>query len=179
MALHNLETSGRISKVTALVPDTEDFYCTPAEVEMLQVPRREDRTIRILTQSDPYVSRFIWEVRSALDRGWYLPVFKGVDPVGKVLMFRVNDYLEIKDMHVPTAYFEEFCDAFHILLENHADQLVDVAILTNVNSEPISELSQPMRDGLERIGFKQVGERMIRGGVVDPCLLYTSPSPRD
>ena len=25
-----------------------------------------------------------------------------------------------------------------------------------------------MRDGLERIGFKQVGERMIRGGVVDP-----------
>ena len=168
VALHNLETSGRISKVTALVPDTEDFYCTPAEVEMLQVPRREDRTIRILTQSDPYVSRFIWEVRSALDRGWYLPVFKGVDPVGKVLMFRVNDYLEIKDMHVPTAYFEEFCDAFHILLENHADQLVDVAILTNVNSEPISELSQPMRDGLERIGFKQVGERMIRGGVVDP-----------
>ena len=139
VALHNLETSGRISKVTALVPDTEDFYCTPAEVEMLQVPRREDRTIRILTQSDPYVSRFIWEVRSALDRGWYLPVFKGVDPVGKVLMFRVNDYLEIKDMHVPTAYFEEFCDAFHILLENHADQLVDVAILTNVNSEPISE----------------------------------------
>jgi hypothetical protein len=71
-------------------------------------------------------------------------------------------------MHVPTAYFEEFCDAFHILLDNHADQLVDVAVLTNVNSEPISELSAPMRSGLERIGFKQVGERMIRGGVVDP-----------
>ena len=83
-------------------------------------------------------------------------------------MFKVNDYLEIKDMHVPTAYFEEFCDAFHILLDNHADQLVDVAVLTNVNSEPISELSAPMRSGLERIGFKQVGERMIRGGVVDP-----------
>ena len=59
VALHNLETSGRISKVTALVPDTEDFYCTPAEVEMLRVPRREDRTIRILTQSDPYVSRSV------------------------------------------------------------------------------------------------------------------------
>ena len=73
-------------------------------------------------------------------------------------MFRVNDYLEIKDMHVPTAYFEEFCDAFQVLLENHADQLVDVAVLTNVNSEPISELSKPMRSGLERIGFKQVGE---------------------
>ncbi|RJU94747.1 MAG: hypothetical protein DWC00_06230, partial [Candidatus Poseidoniales archaeon] len=28
--------------------------------------------------------------------------------------------------------------------------------------------SAPMRSGLERIGFKQVGERMIRGGVVDP-----------
>ena len=38
VALHNLETSGRISKVTALVPDTEDFYCTPTEVEMLKVP---------------------------------------------------------------------------------------------------------------------------------------------
>ena len=45
-------------------------------------------------------------------------------------------------MHVPTAYFEEFCDAFQVLLENHADQLVDVAVLTNVNGEPISELEQ-------------------------------------
>ncbi len=168
VALSNLEKDGRIAKVTALVPDPENFYCAPGEVELLRTPRREDREMRILTQSDPYVSRFIWEVRSALDRGWYLPVFKGVDPVGKVLMFKVNDYLEIKDMHVPTAYFEEFCDAFHILLDNHADQLVDVAVLTNVNSEPISELSAPMRSGLERIGFKQVGERMIRGGVVDP-----------
>ena len=42
-----------------------------------------------------------------LDRGWYLPVFKGVDPIGKVLMFKVNDYLEIKDLHIPHAYLDE------------------------------------------------------------------------
>ena len=124
--------------------------------------------MRILTQSDPYVSRFIWEVRSILDRGWYLPVFKGVDPIGKVLMFKVNDYLEVKDLHIPNAYIEEFCEAFAALLDNHSDQLVDVAVLTNFNSEPVSQLDPETRRYLEDIGFKLTGERMIRGGIVDP-----------
>ena len=168
VALMNLEKDGRIAKVMALVPDPEAFYCMPEEVELLQQPRREDRTMRILTQSDPYVSRFIWEVRSVLDRGWYLPVFKGIDPIGKVLMFKVNDYLVIKDLHVPTAYIDEFCEAFELLLENHADQLVDVAVLSNFNSEPVSTINENTRQAFERIGFKMTGERMIRGGVVDP-----------
>jgi hypothetical protein len=152
----------------ALVPEPEAFFCAPDEVEELQRPRREDRTVRILTQSDPYVSRFIWEVRSVLDRGWYLPIFKGVDPIGKVLMFKVNDYLEIKDLHVPTAYLDEFCEAFELMLENHAAQLVDVSVLSNFNSEPITSLDDTTREALERIGFKVTGERMIRGAVVDP-----------
>jgi ATP-dependent Lhr-like helicase len=168
IALMNLEKDQRIAKVMALVPDPEAFYCMPDEVELLQRPRREDRKMRILTQSDPYVSRFIWEVRSVLDRGWYLPVFKGIDPIGKVLMFKVNDYLVIKDLHVPTAYLDEFCSAFEILLENHADQLVDVAVMSNFNSEPVANLDETTRSALESIGFKMAGERMIRGGVVDP-----------
>ena len=168
VALMNLEHAGRIAKVMALVPEPEAFYCSPEEVEELQRPRREDRSVRILTQSDPYVSRFIWEVRSVLDRGWYLPIFKGVDPIGKVLMFKVNDYLEIKDLHVPTAYLDEFCQAFHLLLENHADQLVDVSVLSNFNSEPITSMDPTTREALERIGFRTTGERMIRGAVVDP-----------
>ncbi len=168
VALMNLERKGRIAKVMALVPEPEAFYCAPDEVEELQRPRREDRTVRILTQSDPYVSRFIWEVRSLLDRGWYLPIFKGVDPIGKVLMFKVNDYLEIKDLHVPTAYLDEFCLAFKTLLENHAAQLVDVSVLTNVNGEPVTSLDDTTRTALESIGFRMTGERMIRGAVVDP-----------
>lgn len=168
MALMNLENEGRIAKVMALVPEPEAFYCTNEEVELLQLPRREDRTVRILTQSDPYVSRFIWEVRSKLDRGWYLPIFKGVDPIGKVLMFKVNDYLEIKDIQVPTAYLDEFCDAFDLLLNNHAAQLVDVSVLSNFNGDPVTELDDVTKGSLERIGFRQTGERMIRGAVVDP-----------
>ena len=70
-----------------------------------------------------------------------MPVFKGVDPIGKVLMFKVNDYLEVKDLHIPNAYIEEFCEAFSALLDNHSDQLVDVAVLTNFNSEPVSQLN--------------------------------------
>ena len=104
VALMNLEKEGKIAKIISLVPEPEAFYCMPGEVEKLRHPSREDNKLRILTQSDPYVSRFIWEVRSILDRGWYLPVFKGVDPIGKVLMFKVNDYLEIKDLHIPNAY---------------------------------------------------------------------------
>ena len=79
----NLEQSGRIAKVMALVPEPEAFFCAPDEVEELNRPRREDRTVRILTQSDPYVSRFIWEVRSVLDRGWYLPIFKELIRLGR------------------------------------------------------------------------------------------------
>jgi ATP-dependent Lhr-like helicase len=168
IALRNLETDGRVARVMALVPEPEAFYVIPDEVAILHTPNREDRTLRILTQSDPYVSRFIWEVRSALDRGWYLPVFKGVDPIGKVLMFKVNDYLEIKDMHIPYSYLDEFCAAFEKLLENHADQLIDVAVLSQFNGIPVKELDADSRNALEQIGFKLAGERMIRGGVVDP-----------
>jgi len=168
IALRNLEHQGRISKVMALVPEPEAFYVMPDEVAKLASPQREDRCLRILTQSDPYVSRFIWEVRGILDRGWYLPVFKGVDPIGKVLMFKVNDYLEIKDMHIPYAYLDEFCEAFERLLDNHSDQLVDVAVLTNFNGESVTDIDEDTRLALEGIGFKLAGERMIRGGVVDP-----------
>ena len=168
IALKNLEDDGRISRVMALVPEPEAFYVLPEEVSTLNSPNREDRTLRILTQSDPYVSRFIWEVRSVLDRGWYLPVFKGVDPIGKVLMFKINDYLEIKDMHIPYAYLDEFCIAFEKLLDNHSDQLVDVAVLSQFNGVPVTELEDNLKNALENIGFKLAGDRMIRGGVVDP-----------
>ena len=46
--------------------------------------------------------------------------------------------------------------------------LVDVAVLTNFNSEPVSQLDPETRKYLEDIGFKLTGERMIRGGIVDP-----------
>ena len=168
IALRNLENKGKIAKIMALVPEPEAFYVLPEEVAKLSTQSREDRTLRILTQSDPYVSRFIWEVRSVLDRGWYLPVFKGVDPIGKVLMFKINDYLEIKDMHIPYAYLDEFCAAFEKLLDNHSDQLVDVAVLSQFNGIPVTELEEDSRKALESIGFKLAGERMIRGGIVDP-----------
>ena len=89
IALKELEEEGKISKVTA------SFLNRRISIVLLMKWNYfkhlgEDRALRILTQSDPYVSRFIWEVRSTLDRGWYLPVFKGVDPVGKVLMFKVT-----------------------------------------------------------------------------------------
>ena len=153
IALRNLENKGKIAKIMALVPEPEAFYVLPDEVAKLSTQSREDRTLRILTQSDPYVSRFIWEVRSVLDRGWYLPVFKGVDPIGKVLMFKINDYLEIKDMHIPYAYLDEFCEAFEKLLDNHSDQLVDVAVLSQFNGIPVTELEEDSRKALESIGF--------------------------
>ena len=78
-------------------------------------------------------------------------------------MFKVNDYLEIKDLHVPTAYLDEFCAAFKLLLDNHAAQLVDVSVLSNFNSEPITSLDDTTREALEGIGFKVTGERMIAG----------------
>ena len=139
IALRNLENRGEIKKIMALVPEPEAFYVVPEDINEITTAKREDRTLRILTQSDPYVSRFIWEVRSVLDRGWYLPVFKGVDPVGKVLMFKINDYLEIKDMHIPYAYLDEFCAAFEKLLDNHSDQLVDVAVLSQFNGIPVTK----------------------------------------
>lgn len=168
LSLRQLENEGRITKVLALQPDPTVFYCVPDEAKALRKPVREDRTLRILTQSDPYCSRFIWELRHVLKQGWYLPVLKGVDPVGKLLMFKVNDYLEVKDLQIPQAYLDEFCVAFEELLDNHRDQLIDVAVMTSFNGEPVTELDDITRTALEGIGFRRAGERLIRGGVIDP-----------
>jgi ATP-dependent Lhr-like helicase len=168
--LRDLENEGRIQRVTALQPDPTDFYCSPIDANTLSHPRREDRTLRILTQSDPFCSRFIQEVRYVLKQGWYYPVFKGVDPVGRILMFKVNDYLEIKDIHIPHAYLDEFADAFDNLLDNYKDTLVDVAVLHNFNGEQIHDCDENIQAIVERLGFRSMGDelRYIRGGVVDP-----------
>jgi len=134
------------------------------------MPVREDRALRILSQSDPFCSRFIQEVRYVLKQGWYYPVFKGVDPVGRILMFKVNDYLEIKDIHIPHAYLDEFSEIFETLLTNYKDTLVDVSVLHAFNGVPIHDCDENILAIVEKLGFKTMGDglRFIRGGVVDP-----------
>lgn len=165
-----LMEQGRITKVLALQPGLTDFYCVPSDVPEVKKRVREDRKMRILTQSDPFCSRFIQEVRYVLKQGWYYPVFKGVDPVGRILMYKVNDYLEIKDIHIPHAYLDEFVEQFDRLLENYRDTLVEISVLTNFNGENISEARKETIDAFTRIGFEPIGDgrRMIRGGVMDP-----------
>ena len=168
--LRDLEAKDRITRVTALQPDPTDFFCIPRDAEALSRPTREDRQLRILTQSDPFCSRFIQEVRYVLKQGWYYPVFKGVDPVGRILMFKVNDYLEIKDIHIPHAYLDEFAGIFEVLLTNYKDTLVDVAVLHAFNGEPIHDCDENIQAIVAQLGFRSMGDelRYIRGGVVDP-----------
>ena len=166
--LRELEKAGQITKVLALQPEPTEFYCLPSDNKKLNTHSREDRKIRILTQSDPFCSRFIWEIRNILKSGWYLPVFKGTDAIGKILMFKINDYLEIKDMQIPYSYLEEFMDSFETYLDNYKDQLVDIALISNFNGEPIIDSDEIVKEQFERIGFKISGNRMIRGGVISP-----------
>ena len=168
--LRDLEAKNRITRVTALQPDPTDFFCVPNDAEQLNRPKREDRTLRILSQSDPFCSRFIQEVRYVLKQGWYYPVFKGVDPVGRILMFKVNDYLEIKDVHIPHAYLDEFAVVFENLLDNYKDTLVDVSVLHAFNGEPIHDCDENIQKIVADLGFRSMGDeqRYIRGGVVDP-----------
>ena len=81
-ALRNLENSGKITRIVTLQPDPTDYYASPEDAEKLLSPLPEDRKMRILSQSDPFSSRFIQEIRLLLKQGWYYPVFKGVDPIG-------------------------------------------------------------------------------------------------
>ncbi len=168
--LRELIDSGKVSVVLALQPELTEFYCIPEDAIRVRQSVREDRDMRILTQSDPFCSRFIQEVRYVLKQGWYYPVFKGVDPVGRILMFKVNDYLEVRDIHIPHAYLDEFTEQFERLLDNYGDTLVDVALITNFNGESIALSDDTTKKAFEDIGFRFVGdgERMMRGGVMDP-----------
>jgi len=117
-ALRRLEDANRIIRVVALQPDPTDYYSSKEDSENLLSPMPEDRKMRVLSQSDPFCSRFIHEIRLILKQGWYHPVFKGVDPIGRILMFVVNDYLEIKDINIPHSYLDEFKETFSSLLDN-------------------------------------------------------------
>ena len=168
--LRDLENSDRIVRIVALQPDPTDYYSSHEDAEKLLSPMAEDRTMRILSQSDPFCSRFIQEVRLMLKQGWYHPVFKGVDPVGRILMFVVNDYLEIKDINIPHSYLDEFKDTFDELLENYRDRLVDVSVIHAFNGVPVHDCDENVQQILADLGFESMGdgERYIRGGVVDP-----------
>ncbi|HJM13396.1 MAG TPA: DEAD/DEAH box helicase [Candidatus Thalassarchaeaceae archaeon] len=168
--LRDLEEAGEIARVVTLQPDPTDYYASPVDAEALLSPLEEDREMRILSQSDPFSSRFIQEVRLLLKRGWYYPVFKGVDPIGRVLMFVVNDYLEIKDINIPHSYLDDFKVTFGELLENYRDRLVDVSVLHAFNGVPVHDCDENIQKILSELGFSSMGdgERYIRGGVVEP-----------
>ena len=169
-ALRQLESSGSIARVVALQPDPTDYYSSPTDAERLISPVSEDRKMRILSQSDPFSSRFIQEIRLLLKQGWYYPVFKGVDPIGRILMFVVNDYLEIKDINIPHSYLDDFKNTFEELLENYRDRLVDVSVLHAFNGVPVHDCDENIQNVLSELGFTSMGdgERYIRGGVVAP-----------
>ena len=168
--LRDLENAGKIARVVALQPDPTDYYSSHEDAETLISPMAEDRKMRILSQSDPFCSRFIQEVRLMLKQGWYHPVFKGVDPVGRILMFVVNDYLEIKDINIPHSYLDEFKGTFDELLENYRDRLIDVSVIHAFNGVPVHDCDENVQQILSDLGFESMGdgERYIRGGVVDP-----------
>ena len=168
--LRNLENDGKICRVVALQPDPTDYYSSHEDAERLLSPMPEDRNMRILAQSDPFCSRFIQEVRMILKQGWYHPVFKGVDPIGRILMFVVNDYLEIKDVNIPHSYLDEFKDTFSDLLENYRDRLVDVSVMHSFNGVPVHDCDDNIQAILSDLGFVSMGdgERYIRGGIVEP-----------
>ena len=168
--LRDLENDGKICRVVALQPDPTDYYSSHEDAERLLSPMPEDRNMRILAQSDPFCSRFIQEVRMILKQGWYHPVFKGVDPIGRILMFVVNDYLEIKDVNIPHSYLDEFKDTFNDLLENYRDRLVDVSVMHSFNGVPVHDCDENIQAILSDLGFVSMGdgERYIRGGVVEP-----------
>jgi len=168
--LRELESDGSICRVVALQPDPTDYYASHEDAERLLSPMPEDREMRILSQSDPFCSRFIQEVRMILKQGWYHPVFKGVDPIGRILMFVVNDYLEIKDINIPHSYLDEFKVAFNDLLENYRDRLVDVSVIHAFNGVPVHDCDENIQSILSELGFSSMGddERYIRGGIVEP-----------
>ena len=168
--LRELESDGSICRVVALQPDPTDYYASHEDAEKLLSPMPEDRKMRILSQSDPFCSRFIQEVRMILKQGWYHPVFKGVDPIGRILMFVVNDYLEIKDINIPHSYLDEFKVAFNDLLDNYRDRLVDVSVIHAFNGVPVHDCDENIQAILSELGFSSMGddERYIRGGIVEP-----------
>ena len=168
--LRELENEGTICRVVALQPDPTDYYSSHEDAEKLLSPLAEDRKMRILAQSDPFCSRFIQEVRMILTQGWYHPVFKGVDPIGRILMFVVNDYLEIKDVNIPHSYLDEFKETFNELLENYRDRLVDVSVMHSFNGVPVHDCDENIQGILSDLGFVSMGdgERYIRGGIVEP-----------
>ena len=168
--LRELETEGTICRVVALQPDPTDYYSSHGDAEKLLSPLSEDRKMRILAQSDPFCSRFIQEVRMILKQGWYHPVFKGVDPIGRILMFVVNDYLEIKDVNIPHSYLDEFKETFNELLDNYRDRLVDVSVMHSFNGVPVHDCDDNIQGILSELGFISMGdgERYIRGGIVEP-----------
>ena len=169
-ALRRLEDTDRIIRVVALQPDPTDYYSSKEDSESLLSPMPEDRKMRVLSQSDPFCSRFIHEIRLILKQGWYHPVFKGVDPIGRILMFVVNDYLEIKDINIPHSYLDEFKETFSSLLDNYRDRLVDVSVLHAFNGVPVHDCDENIQQILTDLDYSSMGdgERYIRGGVVEP-----------
>ena len=88
IALRNLENQGRVAKVMALVPEPEAFYVVPEEVAKTEYAKSRRQEATNLNAIRPICLSIHLGGKVGTRQRLVLTGIQGVDPIGKVLMFK-------------------------------------------------------------------------------------------
>jgi len=171
-ALDSLEQEGRIQQVYVIGQTKELRYVLKSQLEDIKNTELEVNRIRILSLTDPYIYRFISEIRMRYGDGWFYPVIRDKRVIGMVNAWKRSDSLEIREIDVfeQLEDQEEFVDDLVDAIEEFFDyyRMLGTSILkiTRLFKKGIKDLDPVTTKVFRARGFRRIHSWFVKGAIL-------------
>jgi len=146
-----------------------EMYILPEEVDKLDKPVPEDRSLRILSLYDPFLSDKWTEVTSRYGEGWFFPLVKEGRIVGMVEKWLLAGAVEIREIQLDDPeLLGELADALDSMMKFYNEMGVEILRVRSVLGVPVDELDDKPLSRLREKGFAASNDMLVKGRLVTP-----------
>ncbi len=172
LALDSLEKEGKIQQVYVIGQTKELRYILSGQLDGIKETEMVENKTRIVSLTDPYVYRFISEIRMRYGDGWFYPVIRNKRVVGIVNAWKRSDSFEIRsvdvfeEMEQNEEFVNEFVDALEEFFRFH--QILGTTILkvTSLFKKEIKDLNPGIQKVFRERGFRRIHSWFVKGDIL-------------
>ena len=171
-ALDELEKEGIIQKVYVIGKTRELRYVLSEQLEEIKNTQVEKNKVRIVSLTDPYIYRFISEIRMRYGEGWFYPVLRDKRVIGVVNAWKRSDAIEIRDVDVSgelennTEFINQLIDELENFFGFFKKQDTTILKITGIFKKEVKELSPEIQRIFRKRGFKRVHSWFVKGNIL-------------
>ena len=171
-ALESLESEGIIQQVYVIGQTKELRYIPSSLLEEIKNTKLETNKTRIVSLTDPYVYRFISEIRMRYGDGWFYPIIRDKRVIGIVNAWKRSDSLEIRELDVfekfedSEEFINELVDAVEQFFEYYKRTGTSILKVTRFFKKDIKDLGSVVRTVFRNREFRRIHSWFVKGNIL-------------